>query len=77
MTTRTATGQPTASNASTRVAEARWTRILRILGPGTATVAMWMGGAPFNRTLWTYLLTERSGAQRLPGESGPNPRSPR
>ena len=77
MTTQTASRQRTASTVTPTVAEDRWSRILRILGPGMATVAMWAGAAPFNRTVWTYLLTERSGAQHPLDESGPNRRSPR
>lgn len=77
MTTRTAFDQPTARTTSPTVAEARWSRILRILGPGMATVAMWAGCAPFNRTVWSYLLTERSAVQGPPDTSGHNPRSPR
>lgn len=76
MTTHTTTSRPTASTGSPTVAEARWSRILRVLAPGMATVGMFMG-APMSRTVWSYLLTERIGTQRPPGEAGPNPRSPR
>ena len=41
-------------------AEARWSRILRLLAPGMACAAVAFG-VPHSRTVWRMLLTERFG----------------
>lgn len=40
-------------------AATRWSRIMRALAPGMASVAM-LTGAPLGRTVWGHLITERT-----------------
>lgn len=64
MTTSTSMGHPNAGTARPSSSDGRWSRVLRALAPGMATMAM-LTGAPFSRTVWAGLLTQRYGVQVL------------
>jgi hypothetical protein len=72
MSTSTTNGRPIPGTTPPKPSDGRWSRVLRALAPGMASVGMFTG-APLSRTVWVGLLTERYGVKRPDRDNGAQP----